>query len=69
MSSYKFEFQAKQGRGYKVPWYCRYNLVNDKIIKATFLNFDKYGRILIDLYLMLLLVRLHFQEQMLTQIL
>ncbi len=29
MSSYKFEFQAKQGRGFKVPWYSRYNVVND----------------------------------------
>ncbi len=29
MSSYKFEFQAKQGRGYRVPWYNRYNVVND----------------------------------------
>jgi hypothetical protein len=29
MSSYKFEFQAKQGRGFKVPWYCRFNVVND----------------------------------------
>lgn len=28
-----------------------FNLINDKIIKAQFLNFDKYGRILINLYL------------------
>jgi hypothetical protein len=32
MSSYKFEFQAKQGRGFKVPWYSRYNVVNDNNI-------------------------------------
>lgn len=29
-----------------------FNLINDKIIKAKFLNFDKYGRILIDLFLL-----------------
>ncbi len=29
ISSYKFEFQAKQGRGFKVPWYCRFNVVNE----------------------------------------
>ncbi len=29
-----------------------FNLIFNKIIKAKFLNFDKYGRILIELYLL-----------------
>lgn len=28
-----------------------FNIIFNKIIKATFLNFDKYGRILVELYL------------------
>jgi endonuclease YncB( thermonuclease family) len=28
-----------------------FNLIINKTLKATFLNFDKYGRILIDIYL------------------
>ncbi len=30
MSAYKMEFQAKQGRGYRVPWITKYQIVNEQ---------------------------------------